>query len=70
MLGSFLGFLKLKGPRRVPIGVCIQILLLMMQILHYLKDPKLRALWYIQDMFLIMGNAGFISSAVTNVFFF
>ena len=30
---------------------------------HYLKDPKLWELWY---LFLLMGNAGFISSAVRN----
>ena len=31
---------------------------LMMEILHYLKDPKLWELWY------IMGHAGFLSSTV------
>ena len=49
-----------QGPHpsmRIP-EFCL--LLLMIQILHYLKDPKLWELW----IFLIMGNAGFISSAV------
>ena len=36
------------------------ILLLMIYILHYLKDPKLSELLY----FLILGNAGFVSSTV------
>ena len=37
---------------------------LMMQILQYLKDPKLWELWYI---FLMMGNAGFISSTLESI---
>ena len=37
---------------------------LMDKILHDLKDPKLRELWYIP----FMGNAGFCPSAVTHLF--
>ena len=37
------------------------VLRLMIEILHYLQDPRLWELWY---MILIMGNAGFISSTV------
>ena len=33
----------------------------MIQPLHYLKDPKL---WEFMVIFLILGNTGFISSAV------
>ena len=33
----------------------------MIEILHYLKDPNL---WEFMGIFLIMGNAGFLSSAV------
>ena len=39
-------------------------MLLMIQILQYLKDPKLWESWYI---FLIMGNAGFISPTVESI---
>ena len=39
----------------------LAVILLMIKILHYLKDPKLWELWYI---FLILGYAGFISSTV------
>ena len=35
--------------------------LLMIEILHYLKDPKL---WEFMGIFLIMGDAGFMSSTV------
>ena len=33
----------------------------MLEILRYFKDPKL---WELYGIFLIMGNAGFISSTV------
>ena len=39
-------------------------LVLMISILHYLMDPKL---WELYGIFLIMGNAGSISSTVGRI---
>ena len=38
----------------------------MIEILHYVKDPKEREYY---GMFLVMGNAGFISSTVSSKHF-
>ena len=49
-----------KTTRRPPGDNQVHVIRLMIEILHYLKDPKLWKLWYI----LGMGNAGFLSSTV------